>query len=597
MGLLDWLEAPDESHGIRLALPGGGWRFHSYAGLATDVRRLAAFLRDRRVPAGTPVSLMLSNPLDFAAGFAGCLLAGLTPSPIATPLTFGGRAQYAEHVAGVLRVARPSLVLADGELYDVAAEAAQAAGFEDALVRLPEPADLPEPDDAPAPASASGPASLGASGPARLGGSRPDLALLQFTSGSSGRPKGVRVTWDNLDENITALRAWSRWGPGDSFASWLPLYHDMGLIGGLLTPLVSQADLWLMTPDQFIRSPLRWLECFGSLGATMTTAPTFGYAYTHRRVREQDIAEMDFSGWRVAICGAERVDAGELAEFTALLRPRGFRSEALMPAYGLAEGTLGVTGVEPDVSSPVVRLGERALTPGEPVRVAETATLGVDRVKGAGWLTACGPEMRGVRVRIVDEEGVPVPEGSFGEIQIGGSSVAPGYATVDGTIDFDQDGWSTGDSGFRLDGHLYVVGRIGDSLKVRGRRVHAEDLEAELARVDGISAGRCAVVFGSHHAVDVAAAVVESSGEGWLEDTVARLRAATSDSVAIAVFKGRRGTIPRTSSGKTRRRFLWNALRTGRSGAEPVYVAADAEGRADLPWQLTVSEPQEETAS
>ncbi|KAB2342445.1 AMP-binding protein [Actinomadura rudentiformis] len=586
MGLLDWLEAPDESHGIRLAVPGGGWRFHSYAGLAMDVRRLAAFLRDRRVPAGTPVSLMLSNPLDFAAGFAGCLLAGLTPSPIATPLTFGGRAQYAEHVAGVLRVARPSLLLADGELYDAAAEAALSAGLADALVRLPEPADLPEPEIAGGPGRAGG-----------AGGPQPDLALLQFTSGSSGRPKGVRVTWDNLDDNITALRAWSQWGPGDSFASWLPLYHDMGLIGGLLTPLVSQADLWLMTPDQFIRSPLRWLECFGSLGATMTTAPTFGYAYTHRRVREQEIAEMDFSGWRVAICGAERVDAAELAEFTALLRPRGFRSEALMPAYGLAEGTLGVTGVEPGVSSPVVRLDERALAPGEPVRVAETATLGVDRVKGAGWLTACGPEMRRVRVRIVDEDGTALPEGSFGEIQIGGSSMAAGYATVDGTIDFEQDGWTTGDSGFQLDGHLYVVGRIGDSLKVRGRRVHAEDLEAELARVDGISAGRCAVVFGSHHAVDVAAAVVESSGESWVEDTVARLRAATSDSVAIAVFKGRRGIIPRTSSGKTRRRFLWNALRIGTSEAEPVYVAADAEGRADLPWELTVPVPHEEAAS
>ncbi|MFG1999256.1 AMP-binding protein [Spirillospora sp. NPDC048911] len=582
MGLLDWLEAPDDSHGIRLAVPGGGWRFHSYAELATDVRRLAAFLRDRRAPAGTPVSLMLSNPLDFAAGFAGCLLAGLTPSPIATPLTFGGRAQYAEHVAGVLRVAQPSLVLADGELYDAAAEASLAAGLADAPVRLPEPSDLPEPENT------SG--GLG-------GGSRPDLALLQFTSGSSGRPKGVRVTWDNLDDNITALRSWSQWGPGDGFASWLPLYHDMGLIGGLLTPLVSQADLWLMTPDQFIRSPLRWLECFGSLGATMTTAPTFGYAYTHRRVREHQIAEMDFSGWRVAICGAERVDASELGEFAALLRPRGFRSEALMPAYGLAEGTLGVTGVSPDVSSPVVRLDERALAPGEPVPVAEIATLGVDRVKGAGWLTACGPEMRRVRVQIVDDAGTPVPDGSFGEIQIGGSSLAAGYATADGTIDFEREGWTTGDSGFQLDGHLYVVGRIGDSLKVRGRRVHAEDLEAELARVDGISAGRCAVVFGSHHAVDVAAAVVESSSETWLDDTVARLRAATSDSVAVAVFRGRRGIIPRTSSGKTRRRFLWHALRTGASEAEPVYVAADADGRADLPWELTSPAPHEEAAS
>ncbi|WP_433326880.1 AMP-binding protein [Spirillospora sp. CA-294931] len=569
MGLLDWLERPDETRGVRLAAPGGGWRFRSYAGIAVTARRTAAFLRDGRVPAGTVVSLLLADPMDFLAGFTGCLVAGLTPSPIATPLTFGGRAQYAEHVAGVLRAAGPSIVLADDELYGVAVQAAGAAGVGSAVARLPAPGDLPDPVEA-------------------VG--RPEVALVQFTSGSMGDPKGVRVTWDNLDANIAAVRRWTRWGADDSFASWLPLYHDMGLIGGLLTPLVSGADLWLMTPDQFIRSPLRWLECLGSLGATMTTAPTFGYAYAHRRVRADDLAGMDFSGWRVAICGAERVDAAELAEFTALLAPRGFRAEALMPAYGLAEGTLGVTGAEPATASPVVRLEDRALVPGEPVRVAETAALGTDRVRGAGWLAGCGGALAGTRVRVLGEDGAPLPDGSLGEIEIAGSSLATGYATREGDAGFDPSGLPTGDSGFLLDGHLYVVGRIGDSLKVRGRRVHAEDLEARLTRLDGIGPGRCAVVFGTHGTVDVAALVVESDGDGWAAEAVSRLRGATSGSVAIAVFTGSRGTIPRTSSGKTRRRRLWTSLLDGTSGAVLVRLLWAGEGGAELPWTLALTQ-------
>jgi acyl-CoA synthetase (AMP-forming)/AMP-acid ligase II len=574
--LLDWLENPNEGRGIRLSFQ-GKWRFHSYADIAVDVRRTAVFLRDRGLPAGAPVSLMLSRPLDFVAGFTGCLLAGLSPSPIATPLTFGGRAQYAEHVAGILRVARPSLMLTDDDLYDVAAEAARAVGREDEPVRLPSREDLPAADGVRAP--------------------RGDVALLQFTSGSSGRPKGVRVTWDNLETNIGAIRDWMRWGTADSFASWLPLYHDMGLIGGLLTPLASQTDLWLLTPDQFIRSPLRWLECFGSHGVTMTTAPTFGYSYVHRRVREDEIAGMDFSGWRVAICGAERVDAGELADFAALLAPHGFRGTTFMPAYGLAEGTLAATGVRPGTETPVVRLADKGFTPGEPVEVAETRRLGADRVKGAGWLTGCGQALDHVEVRIVDEEGREVPPGAFGEIAIAGDSVAAGYTTGDGEIAFDRYGWATGDSGFVLDGHLFIVGRIGDSLKVRGRRVHAEDLEAELTCVDGVKPGRCAVTFGTHRTTDVVVALVESTEDFWVADVVSRLRSATSDTVAVAVFNGRRGLIPRTSSGKTRRRSLWNALVDGATDAVPVYVSAGRDAQAGLPWEVTATAGKEGSPS
>src|SRR5215218_1361566 len=437
--VLDWLDNPATTRGIHFAQANGGWRFQSYSHLAQDAYRVATLLRDSGAERGDVVSLLVAESEGFVPAFLGTALAGLTPSPIASPVTFQGH--YAEHVAEIVRAAEPAIVLAEPALHDVARRAVRSAGVGRPLV-LDDLAGLPAGEAA--------------------RGRQPDVALLQFTSGSSGTPKGVRVTPENLAANVAAIHGWLGVTPEDSCSSWLPLYHDMGLIGTFLGSVVAQIDLWLMTPVDFIRTPVRWLECHGRQGVTITTAPNFGYGYTTRRVGPAELEGMDFSRWRIAMNGAERIDPKVAADFAAMLAPHGFRPSVFTPCYGLAEATLAATGVPPGTGARIVRLAE-ALRTGDAVTIADKGALGVDRPDDGGrWLTACGPAVPGAAVQIVDDAGTPLPEGHFGEIRVQGTSVAAGYQSCsrNASGNFTSDGLRTGDSGFVLDGDLFVVGRL-----------------------------------------------------------------------------------------------------------------------------------------
>lgn len=543
--MLDWIDRPRPERGLSIHTDAGAWVRCPYPELAARARSFAGRLIDREVPAGAVISLLASDPLEFVIAFAGTLLAGCTPSPIATAVAFRDAEQYAEHVAGILHGARPSLVLADRTLRPTADRAARDAGLPESVVSL---------DD------------IAATGGRSAEWRRPpaELALLQFTSGSSGHPKGVRVSRRNLERNLASIRAWLDWGPDDGVATWLPLYHDMGLIGALLTPLSVQANVWIMTPRQFLRTPERWVECFGRMGATIATAPTFGYGYVAGHVREEHLAANDLSGWRVAIVGAERIDPAAMAWFTHVMAPHGFPREALAPAYGLAEATLAVTGVRPGADAPVVRIADVGLAPGRPVEVVERGRLGIDGVGGSGWLTGCGTPVAGGRVRIVDEDGRDLPERCIGEIEVTGESVALGYRDPEGReTPFAGGTFRTGDAGFLLDGDLYVIGRLGDRMKVRGRVLHAEDVEAAVAGVPGVPPGRCAALLGSTPDADLAVVVVQSQTTGWADGVMALLRSLTADTTHLAVFQAPRGSLLRTSSGKVRRRVMWHQLGEG----------------------------------
>ncbi|WP_328914613.1 MULTISPECIES: AMP-binding protein [unclassified Streptomyces] len=538
--VLDWLDDPVPERGIHYYRP-DGWRLRSYQEIAGNARRIAALLRASGVTRGV-VSLQIEDPETFVPAFLGTMYAGLTPSPIASPVTFTNHDAYTDHAAAVLAAAAPAAVLTDTAMRPLAAGACAKAGLGEPLV-LPE--ELPDEQQQ-----------------ARYDA---ELALLQFTSGSSGTPKGVRVTAGNLAANVRAIHGWLGVTAEDSCSSWLPLYHDMGLIGTFLGSVVAQIDLWLMTPLDFIRSPTRWLECHGKHAVTITTAPNFGYGYAASRVREPALEGTDFSTWRVAMSGAERVDPRVAADFAARLDPYGFRPSAFTPCYGMAETTLAVTGVVPGKGARIVRPAGPMAT-GSPVTVTGSGTLGVDRPEDpARWITSCGAPVPETGLEIVGEDGKPLPEGSFGEIRVTGPSVALGYQSPDpnASAPFTADGLHTGDAGFVLDGELYVIGRIGDSLKVRGRKVHAEDLEAALAAVPGVPAGRCAVALGSWRGQGRAVAVVETQDDSWLPAATAMLRTVLDDSVAVTVLRTRRGVIPRTSSGKPRRRLMWQQAGDG----------------------------------
>ncbi|MER5489709.1 AMP-binding protein [Streptomyces sp. NPDC002454] len=564
--LLDWLSAPRTTRGIHVACDDGTWRFTPYARLAVDARRIARRLRAEGAGRGRVVSLVLDDPYRFISAFMGTLLAGAVPAPLAPPTALRGTERYHAHLGRVFRAVRPELVLTEDDHAAVVRRGLDGADRTAARLLLPGALASPGTPDDPGAGTVAGEVL-----------DRPDgeLALIQFTSGSTGDPKGVRVTWGSLAANAEACRRWLGWTDEDSFASWLPLHHDMGLIGGMVMPVATGTDVWLMRPHQFLRSPLRWLECLGRRGATLTTAPGFGYAYAARRVRPEQLTGMDFSRWRGAVLGAERIDSIGVADFTALLGPHGFAPRALVGAYGLAETTVAASGVPAGRGSRLVRIDATALRVGEPVAVRERAVLGEHRVGGEGWLTGCGVTVHGSELTVVDASGAELPAGSFGEIRLRGRSLADGYQGATGArVPFAPDGLRTGDAGFVEDGELYVVGRIGESVTVQGTSLYAEDVEADLKdlREPGAPVG-CAVAFGSAQGADHVVVFVEGRvTPDWLAAARARVSARTPDTLRMTFLQGSRGSISRTSSGKPRRRTMWELLL--RPGTGPRWTVA-----------------------
>lgn len=501
----------------------------------------AALLADRGVRRGDVVSVITDTGAEFVAGFFGALACGATPSPVAPPLITQKPAAYDRHLAHVLTAARPRAVLTTPDLA-ARVESVFPEGMPRAILSV----------------TADGLASCGRGITSVAAG---ETALLQFTSGSSGPPKGVLIPVRSLEANIKAIIDWLKLTPDDPTASWLPVHHDMGLIGCLLTPIFSGSDLWNMRPLDFVRSPATWLECFGSSGARLTAVPNFGLAYVARKVAPEVLAGMDFSGWRTVIVGAERIDPDVLDRFARLLGPHGFRPGAFQPAYGLAEATLAVTGVPLRQRPRILAVDRRSLTPGGRV------VLAPDQPR-AWWtmrVVGCGYPLGAATVRITGANGEELGDGCFGEIVAGGPSIASRYlhhadrftvTTIDGGT------LRTGDAGFLIDGELFVVGRLGDSIKRRARMVFAEDLEALLLEIPDMRRVRPVVLLGTYEGTDMAVVVAECDPGPWI-DPVIRSVGLHAEDIDVTVCAVDKGTVLRTSSGKPRRRPMWLSFTAG----------------------------------
>lgn len=529
--LLDWLRAPDDARGIRFAKPGDEWTFVSYNELAHQARQVAFVLEQRGVGVGDAVVLMQPSPQWFGATLFAALIIGATPIPVAPPTAFQDAAVFEAHLTNILRISGPRAVFTTE---DLAPMVVRCGAVRDTILTT-----TPDEDGSTMPVPTSPPG---------------ELALLQFTSGSSGMPRGVEVSIENLESNVDSIRRWLNLTAADPTASWLPLYHDMGLIGCFLTPMINGSDLWSMRPEDFIRSPMRWLRCFGVHGCRITATPTFGLAYILRRVRPDQLEGLDFSQWRALIVGAERVAPEVLDAFSELLAPAGFDPRALLPAYGLAESTLAVTGSRLDEVVLRRRVGRRSLVFGSAV-----GTFGVDGAADDVTLIGCGRPLRRAGVEIVDESGEVVGPGILGEIVVTGPSVARGYvpgSSPSSSTSFNGGRLNTGDAGFLDDGELYVIGRVGDSLKIRGVSLFAEDVEAALAFEAGLPPERVAVLLGVLSGRETVAVLVESGPRTLLQpiiETATRLASGTR----LLVLTCDRGAIARTSSGKPKRRPMW----------------------------------------
>jgi acyl-CoA synthetase (AMP-forming)/AMP-acid ligase II len=533
--LLGWLDDPSAETGICFRTH-DGWDRHSYQQIAASALRVAGCLAQvAGAGARDVVSIALPPGPEFAEAFFGVLAAGLTPNPVPPPAFFASSDGYVEHTARLLRTSAPGAVLTDAAARDLIERVRRAAGGDFPVITTGDTEQA-----------------------APLAARRPPagIALLQFTSGSSGQPKVVPISGDNLEANVAGMAEWVGMGPDDVTATWLPVHHDMGLIGCLLTPAATGSGVLALSPVDFIRSPLTWLECFGKLGATFTASPTFGLTHVLRRLKSTPADPgWDFSRWRGAVIGAERVDVDVLRRFASALRPYGFEPTTLCPAYGLAESTLAVTG----------------LRPGNPVR-----WLSAEGQQGR--VAGCGTPVAGAEIRILDEAGTALPDGRLGEITIRGRCVAAEYRTSAGSRPLtDGDGWlRTGDAGFLDTGELFVVGRMGDALKVRGRTIFAEDVEDAVAARLGVARHRVVALLGTADSVDTAVILLEEPGELDQEEVALVLRSQVGPDIRQRIFRGPSGCITRTTSGKPRRRVMWQRL----TGSQPPPDVAEYHGIA-----------------
>ncbi|NUR62895.1 MAG: fatty acyl-AMP ligase [Catenulispora sp.] len=536
---------PDRPAYVRLRNGEEPGRTLTFEGLARDVAAVAAELT-RLGLRGQRAVLLYPHDLDFAVGLLGCQAAGVTGVPVKVPNRPSGSARVravaadagARAVLTTSAVRAESLGFYDGEGED---DGGQAGLHWVQTDRIAAAGDAKLPDADPDP---------------------DDLALLQYTSGSTGTPRGAMVTHRNLVRNALELdRLWP--GTADlKVVSWLPLFHDMGLMFGIVMPLWAGATAYLMSPEEFIRRPMRWLEAVDRFRGTHTAAPNFAYDLCVRSADTLQGRTLDLSSWRVAVNGAEPVRWHTVRSFTEVFAPHGLRPTVMCPGYGLAENTLKVSGNRADVPARAMWADATALRHHRVEPRAEDAP-------GAVPIVDCGAPDPDSDVRIVDPDTAqPCPPGAVGEVWVHGPCVAAGYwsdeertARVFGAELAGRRYLRTGDLGFLRDGSLYITGRIKDVIICRGRNHYPQDIEHTVELVHPALPPHCAAAFSAPGAeTEEAVVVVEVNGRVLANIGAADLAAAVGEAVerdhalpVAEVVLIRRGTLPRTSSGKVRR--------------------------------------------
>ncbi len=377
-----------------------------------------------------------------------------------------------------------------------------------------------------------------------------DLAILQFTSGSTSDPKGVMLPNDIICRNLDSMAEAATLDPdGDVLVSWLPLYHDMGLIGLLGEPMTRALDLVLAAPQDFMGQPARWMSWMSEFKGTVTAGPNFSYALATRALRRLAPGTLDFSRWRIGLNGAEPVDPAAVEAFIEAATPQGLDPRAMFTVFGMAEATLAVT-FPPPFAGMAVDSVDRDVLEYERLAVPSTG-------EGSRRLAKLGTAIPGLEIRIVDPtSGDVMANREAGELEIRGNSVTPGYYNrPDATAAAFHDGWlRTGDLAYLADGELVVCGRLKDMIIVGGRNVFPEDVERAVAEVNGVRAGNV-IAFGiePHPGREKIVVVAEA------RDASSLTRSAVADCVRDAVGLPTEvvlvspGTLPKTSSGKLQR--------------------------------------------
>ena len=509
---------------LALALP--------YATLRDEAQVLARRLLSSGLSPGDRVGLVADTDADFVRLFFACQYAGLIPAPLPLPAPLAGRQAYIEQLGRLLGSAGAAAVFGPASLLPWLAEAAAAL-------------DMPAPiavDDLPPPAAGELPAVT------------PDApCYVQFSSGSTRNPTGVLVTHKALMANALAItRDGLHVKPQDRAVSWLPLYHDMGLIGFLLSPLASQMSVDLMPTAAFVRRPLIWLDLM-TRGGTISYSPSFGYELCARRADTADISGYDLSGWRIAGSGGDMVRPGPLRAFAERFAEVGFSERAFVASYGMAEATLALT---------MAPLGQGL----------QAASVDVERMEADGLVrpasgrrarefVSCGPVLPGHELEVRGASGERLPEGQVGRIFVRGPSIMTGYLNQPEATAavLDAQGWlDTGDLGFLEGGAFTPTGRAKDLILLNGRNIWPQDLEwtAE-AEVERLRSGDVAAFAVEGDPEDEVVVLVQSRSsdpavrEALAADVAAVLRARHAVEARVELVGAH--ALPQTSSGKLSR--------------------------------------------
>ena len=505
----------------------------SWRQLRQDALVVAGGLQARGIRPGERIALVFRTEPDFFRAFFGCLYAGAVPTPLYPPVRLGRLEAYHSRTAGMLRDVDAALVLASGQIRKLLGRAVHAASPRLGCMSLSE---------------------LG-SGIFHAQPVHPDkLGLVQFSSGTTDRPKPValshsailsqgQIILDMIKANFTETEnaSWSG-------VSWLPLYHDMGLIGCVFPALLHDADLVLIRPEDFIARPALWLRALSRHKGIISPAPNFAFALCTQRIREADLAGVDLSSWRIALNGAESIHSKTLDDFIDRFSKWGLRSEAITPVYGLSEAALAVCFSE------FKRPYKQFVHP-----------------KHGGQISV-GKPLPGFSVEIRDKGNAVLPTRSVGQIWINGPSLMEGYFNQPKlTSEVLQDGWlKTGDLGFMHDGELYIVGRATDLIILNGKNHAPAPIEAVLDGLQGIRRG-CVAAAG-HRTEEAATESLllfveedKSASKETKETLVARSEAHLLQTLQLQakVISLPAGTLPRTSSGKIRRREALNLYQKG----------------------------------
>lgn len=535
----------------------------TYGELLATARQLAAGLRGRGVRPGDFVAVMLPTGLEFFHAFYGILLAGAVPVPIYPPTRPGQIEDHLRRQAGILKNCEAVALLS----FDAARMVAHIlSGLVPSLRTVTTPEDLCR-------------AGADAAGQGDHPGAPGEIAFLQYTSGSTGSPKGVTLDHGNLLANIRAWGEAVALTPADVVVSWLPLYHDMGLIGAWLGSLYHACPLVLMSPLDFLARPERWLWAIHEHRGTVTAAPNFAFELCLRHLDPQRLQGLDLSSWRYAANGAEPVAAETLARFAAAFRPYGFRSEALAPVYGLAECSVGLA-VSPPGRGPLIdRVQREALAAGEARPAASDDAEALRMV-------ACGRPLPRHQVRIVDAQGGELPPRRVGRLEFRGPSATRGYyRNAEATASLMHDGWlDSGDLAYLADGDIYIAGRLKDMIIRGGRNLYPYELEEAVGSLPGVRRG-CVAVFGATvpgqgtEKLVVVAESRETDAEARRElvrriDALAvELLGSPPDDVVLAAPN----SVLKTSSGKIRR-----------AATRDAYCGDGFGSRARAPWRQLV---------